>query len=103
MSNLVAVKEMVHRLVEGEHVLPLTIEQSQHLLSLKFGKPDLDRIDKLLAKNRKGDISKDELTELDQLVDLGMKLGALQSSARMTIKNTSEASPQTVGSVGSVR
>jgi len=91
MNNLLEARDMVNNLFEAIRDQPISIEQSQTLLSLGYASTEADRINVLLAKNRQGTISTAEKEELDRLVDLGMMLAALQSKARMTLKKAGTA------------
>ena len=86
MSNVLEASDMVNNLFEAIRDQPISIEQSQTLLSMAYTSTEQERINDLLAKNRQGLISTSEKEELDRLVDLGMMLAALQSKARMTLK-----------------
>jgi hypothetical protein len=64
----------------------LTKEQARYLAGLGFSDEDMERMKELARKNREGEISHDELRELDSYVKAGDLLAILQSKARKILK-----------------
>lgn len=60
----------------------LTKEQARYLVGLCFSDEDKERMKELARKNREGEISAEELRELDSYVKVGDLLAILQSKAR---------------------
>ena len=57
------------------------------MLAWKFPKPDLDRVQKLQAKNNAGTITDAERRELESYVRVGQFVAVMQARARLTLKN----------------
>ena len=64
----------------------LTKEQARYLVGLGFGDEDKERMKELARKNREGEISAEELRELDSYIKAGDLLAILQSKARKFLK-----------------
>jgi hypothetical protein len=64
----------------------LTKEQARYLVGLGFSDEDKKRMKELARKNREGEISAEELRELDSYVKVGDLLAILQSKARKILK-----------------
>jgi hypothetical protein len=64
----------------------LTKEQARYLVELGFSDEDKERMKGLARKNREGEISTEELRELDSYVKAGDLLAILQSKARKILK-----------------
>jgi hypothetical protein len=61
-------------------------EFARYILGLSFSTEDRSRIRELAAKNRRGDISHQELEELDHYITAGDILAIWQSKARRALK-----------------
>ncbi len=64
-------------------------EAAEAILAFAFDHKDVDQMNRLAAKNRDGEISANELDELENYVRVGQLLGILQSKARRTLKGLS--------------
>jgi hypothetical protein len=64
----------------------LTRDQARYLVGLGFSDEDKGRMRELARKNREGEISPDELHELDSYVKAGDLLAIPQSKARKLLK-----------------
>lgn len=65
----------------------LTVEVANSLLSLRFSDCDIDRMNELAEKNRRGEVSSEEREELESYSRVGSFLNLLQSKARQSIRN----------------
>lgn len=88
MSDVLEARDRLNQLYEMADDDPLGIEDALFILDLGYQPLEINRINDLMDKNRKNNISKQELEELDHLVDLGMILGTMKSKARMALKKT---------------
>jgi hypothetical protein len=66
----------------------LTPEVARYLLSVSFTEEDKARMHELAVKNRAGNISPQELDELDSYIKAGDILAILQSKARLILKKS---------------
>lgn len=62
-------------------------EIAHAVLKLKFDKKDLTRIKALSARVQDGELSKQELTELDHYVHVGRVIALMHSQARRSLQN----------------
>lgn len=69
-------------------------ELARYILGLGFATEDRSRMRELAAKNRRGDISPQELEELDNYIAAGDILAIWQSKARRTLKQSPALSPR---------
>jgi hypothetical protein len=69
-------------------------ELARYILQLGFSTEDRARMRELAAKNRHGDISHQELEELDNYITAGDILAIWQSKARLALKQCSASSPR---------
>jgi hypothetical protein len=69
-------------------------ELARYILELGFAAEDRARMRELAAKNRRGDISHQELEELDHYITAGDILAIWQSTARQALKQCQTASPR---------
>src|SRR5262244_1338945 len=74
----------------GEGISP---ELARYILELGFSTEDRARMRELAAKNQRGDISHQELEELDNYITAGDILAIWQSKARLALKQCSTSSP----------
>jgi hypothetical protein len=86
MSDVLESRDRLNQLYEMADDDPLGIEDALFVLDLGYLPLEINRINDLMEKNRKNTISKQELEELDQLVDLGTILATMKSKARMALK-----------------
>lgn len=73
---------------EGQR-LPVAL--ARHVLKLQFSAEDQARMHELAAKNQKGELSPEELEELDNFVRVGDLLAILQSKARRSLPKAGAA------------
>ena len=69
-------------------------ELARYILELGFSTEDRARMRELAAKNRRGDISHQELEELDNYITAGDILAIWQSKARRALKQCQASSPR---------
>ncbi len=69
----------------------LTPTLARHLLKLGFDAQDEARIHELAVKNSEGEISKDELAELDRFIRVGGILTIMQSRARKILRKVKDS------------
>ena len=69
-------------------------ELARHILGLGFSTEDRSRMQELAAKNRRGEISQQELVELDNYITAGDILAIWQSKARRALKQGQALSPR---------
>ena len=69
-------------------------ELARYILGLGFSTEDRSRMRELAAKNRRGDISHQELEELDNYITAGDILAIWQSKARWALKQYPASSPR---------
>src|SRR5438445_13818920 len=69
-------------------------ELARYILELGFSTEDRSRMRELAAKNRRGDISHQELEELDNYITAGDILAIWQSKARRALKPCQASSPR---------
>jgi hypothetical protein len=74
----------------GEGISP---ELAHYILKLGFSTEDRARMRELTAKNRRGDISLQELEELDNYITAGDILAIWQSKARRALQQSLASSP----------
>jgi hypothetical protein len=67
---------------------------ARHILGLGFSTEDSSHMRELAAKNRRGDISHQELEELDNYITAGDILAIWQSKARQALKQCQASSPR---------
>ena len=72
----------------------ISAELARHILGLGFSTEDRSRMRELAAKNRRGDISHQELEELDNYITAGDILAIWQSKARRALKPCQASSPR---------
>lgn len=65
---------------------PLSSTLARHVLKLRFSNDDQARMHDLAAKNQTGELSPDDIDELDNFVRVGDLLAILQSKARQSLK-----------------
>lgn len=86
MTDVLEARDRLIQLYEIADEDPIEIEDALFVLDLGYQPHEINRINDLMEKNRKCCISKLELEELDQLVDLGTVLATMKSKARMALK-----------------
>lgn len=64
----------------------MTPTLARHILKLNFDPADEARVHELTVKNREGEITSDELRELDAYVRVWTLVSTLQSRARLVLK-----------------
>jgi hypothetical protein len=69
-------------------------ELAHHILGLGFSTEDRSRMQELATKNRRGEISHQELEELDNYITAGDILAIWQSKARQALKQCQASSPR---------
>jgi hypothetical protein len=69
-------------------------ELARYILGLGFSTEDRSRMQELAAKNRRGEISHQELEELDHYITAGDILAIWQSKARQALKQCRASSPR---------
>jgi len=69
-------------------------ELARYILGLGFSTEDSSRMQELAAKNRRGEISHQELEELDNYITAGDILAIWQSKARQALKQCHASSPR---------
>ena len=69
-------------------------ELARYILGLGFATEDRSRMRELAAKNQRGNISPQELEELDYYVTAGDILAIWQSKARRALKQSPASSPR---------
>lgn len=72
----------------------LSPELAHYILGLGFSTEDRSRMRELAAKNRRGDISHQELEELDHYITAGDILAIWQSKARQAIQQCPASPPR---------
>jgi hypothetical protein len=72
----------------------ISSELARYILGLGFSTEDRSRMRELAAKNRRGDISQQELEELDHYITAGDILAIWQSTARRALKQCQASSPR---------
>jgi hypothetical protein len=72
----------------------ITPDLARYILALGFSTEDRSRMRELAAKNRRGDISHQELEELDNYITAGDILAIWQSKARQALKQCQASSPR---------
>jgi hypothetical protein len=65
---------ILRRIVDTDQPI-LPVVAARAILKLDFSRSDLDRMNELAAKNRKGELSTDESEELDNYIRVGQTLG----------------------------
>lgn len=76
------IEQVVNSYKEDE---PVPVERVDYILSLRFSDSEQARINALLAKNRNGVISQQELDELDHFLDIGDLLSMLKSRLQASL------------------
>jgi len=61
---------------------------AREILRLRFSAPDRNRMNRLAAKNRRGELKPDEEEELNNYIRVGQTLGILHSTARRSLTVT---------------
>jgi hypothetical protein len=69
-------------------------ELARYILGLGFSTEDRSRMQELAAKNRRGEISHQELEELDHYITAGDILAIWQFKARQALKQCRASSPR---------
>lgn len=69
-------------------------ELARYILGLGFSAADRVRMQELAAKNRRGEISPQELEELDTYITAGDILAIWQSKARQALQQCQASSPK---------
>jgi hypothetical protein len=69
-------------------------ELARYILGLGFSTEDRSRMRELAAKNQRGDISQQELEELDHYITAGDILAIWQSKARQALEQCQASSPR---------
>lgn len=69
----------------------LSREAAQDILQFEFSKADRRHMNRLAAKNRRGQITTDEEEELDNFIRVGQTIGILKSKARQTLHKKPKA------------
>jgi len=69
-------------------------ELARYILGLGFSTEDRSRMQELATKNRRGEISHQELEELDNYITAGDILAIWQSKARQALKQCQASSPR---------
>ena len=72
----------------------ISSELARYILGLGFSTEDRSRMRELAAKNRRGEISHQELEELDNYITAGDILAIWQSKARRALKPCQASSPR---------
>ena len=70
----------------------ISAELARYILGLGFSTENRSRMRELAAKNRRGDISHQELEDLDNYITAGDLLAIWQSKARRALKQCQAAS-----------
>lgn len=70
------------------HASSFTPEAARSLLQLKFDQIDIDRMNALAEKNRRGILTETEQQELQSYLLVGHLLDLLHSKARLALKQT---------------
>ena len=65
---------------------PLSVTVARHVLKLRFSAMDEARMHELAAKHQAGELSSEEVDELDNFVRVGDLLAILQSKARQRLR-----------------
>jgi len=68
------------------HASRFTAEVARSILQLKFDQNDIDRINALAEKNRRGTLTETEQQELQSYLLVGHLLDLLHSKARLALK-----------------
>jgi hypothetical protein len=63
----------------------LSPQAAKALLDLSFAQSDIDRMNELAEKNRHGEVSVEELEELERYSRIGSFLNLMQSKARQSL------------------
>lgn len=69
-------------------------ELARYILGLDFSTEDRVRMRELAAKNRRGELSPQELEELDSYITAGDILAIWQSKARQALQQSQAVSPK---------
>lgn len=69
----------------------LSMEAARSILTLRFAREDLKRMDDLAEKAREGTLTPAEKRELEDYERVGCLLGILQSKARLSLKRATSA------------
>jgi hypothetical protein len=72
----------------------ISSELARYILGLGFSTEDRSRMRELAAKNQRGEISHQELEELDNYIAAGDILAIWQSKARRALKQCQVSSPR---------
>ncbi len=72
----------------------ISLERARYILGLGFSTEGRSRMRELAAKNRRGEISHQELEELDHYITVGDILAIWQSKARRALKQCQASSPR---------
>ncbi|MFM9961896.1 MAG: hypothetical protein ACKV2Q_11810 [Planctomycetaceae bacterium] len=67
---------------------PLSATLARHVLKLGFSADDQNRMHELAAKNQAGELSAEEVDELDNFARVGDLLAILQSKARQSLRKS---------------
>jgi hypothetical protein len=67
----------------------MSADVARHILGMGFTAEDIGRMHNLAAKNQRGDISPQELEELDNYITAGDILAIWQSKARQVLMRSS--------------
>jgi hypothetical protein len=65
---------------------PLSEEAARYFLSLSFPRSDVDRMNALAEKARRGSTTKQEMDEMQRYLHVGHLLALVQSRARLALK-----------------
>jgi len=65
----------------------LTRQAAESLLGLGFAEQDLQRMNELAEKNRRGEADPNDMAEIERYSRIGNLLNLLQSKARQTLSN----------------
>lgn len=71
----------------GREAMPASL--AKQVLKFAWTKEDEDRMHDLAVKNREGEITKAELREMDEYLNVSMVISILQSRARKTLRTKS--------------
>jgi hypothetical protein len=82
---------ILNRLIEPEKA-DMAPEAARYFLALDFSQGDVDRMNKLAGKARKGTLSADEQSTMDNYQHVGHLLTFLQAKARTSLKRCGKVS-----------
>lgn len=85
-SNLAELDAVVAKRSKASAKRPLTAAAAEEILRLEFAAADIDRMNELAERNRRGLLSPAEDAEMEEYIRVGVQIEILQSKARQALK-----------------